>query len=221
MNNIKEFYAEFGTDKIIRENYFSDFNYKGLIVEVGGADPEFLSMSKHFKDSGWRSIIVEPNPEFANRHRNLKNEIYEFACSFEDGESEFTIVQQQVSAYDGIITHESFSSLSVNEDFLNFTNFKLTESNSTKIKVKTIKLNTLFEKLDLKNIDILSIDTEGWELEVMKGFDTKKYNCKIIVVENFLNNPNYEKYFNDIGYSLNKQIEYNQIYIKNDLLLSI
>jgi FkbM family methyltransferase len=217
MNNIKGFYAEFETDKIIRETYFSDFNYKGLIIEVGGADPEFLSMSKHFKDSGWRSIIVEPNPEFANKHRNLKNEIYEFACSFEDGESEFTIVQQQV----GDITYESFSSLSINEDYLKFTNFKLTESNSTKVKVKTIKLNTLFEELNLENIDILSIDTEGWELEVMKGFDTKKYNCKIIVVENFLKNPNYEKYFNDIGYSLSKQIEYNQIYIKNDLLLPI
>ena len=43
------YYAELNTDKVIRENYFPDFEYKGIIVEVGGATPDFLSMSKHFK----------------------------------------------------------------------------------------------------------------------------------------------------------------------------
>jgi len=26
-------------------------------------------MSKHFKDNGWRVVIVEPNPLFASMHR--------------------------------------------------------------------------------------------------------------------------------------------------------
>ena len=122
-----KFYAEFDTDKIIREKYFSNYDYKGLIVEVGGATPEFLSMSKHFKDNGWRSIIIEPNPSFVKQHKNVGNEVYEFACSYEDKDGEFTIVHQEVNAYGGTVTDHSFSSIDVKENYIKHTNFILTE----------------------------------------------------------------------------------------------
>ena len=78
------YYAEHNTDRVIREAFFPDFKVKGVMVEVGGGTPEFLSMSKHFKESGWRTIIIEPNPFFAEQHRLIGNEVYEFACSCED-----------------------------------------------------------------------------------------------------------------------------------------
>jgi hypothetical protein len=64
MRKVKQYFAEFNTDKIIRETYFPDFNYKGTMIEVGGGTPSFLSMSKHFKLNGWRTIIIEPNPKY-------------------------------------------------------------------------------------------------------------------------------------------------------------
>jgi FkbM family methyltransferase len=209
-----EFYAEFDTDKIIREKYFSDYDYKGLIVEVGGATPEFLSMSKHFKDNGWRSIIIEPNPDFVEQHKNAGNEVYEFACSYEDREGEFTIVHQDVKAYGGVVTDHSFSSIDVKESYLKHTEFTLTEKNTKKINVKIKKLDTILSELNINKIDILSIDVEGWEIEVMRGLNTKKIDCKLIVVENFLNDDSYKKYFESIGYNLSKVVNYNQIYIK-------
>ena len=208
------FYAEFNTDKIIREKYFSDYNYNGLIVEVGGATPEFLSMSKHFKDNGWRSIIIEPNPNFAEQHREVGNEVYEFACSYEERDGEFTIVHQEVNAYGGIVTDHSFSSIDVKENYLTHTNFILTEENTKKINVKIKKLDTILGELNINKVDILSIDVEGWEIEVMKGLNTKNIDCKLIVVENFLNDDSYKNYFESIGYYLSDVIEYNQIYIK-------
>ena len=209
-----EFYAEFDTDKIIREKYFSDYDYKGLIVEVGGATPEFLSMSKHFKDNGWRSIIIEPNPEFVEQHKNVGNEVYEFACSYEEKDSEFTIVHQKVNAYGGIVTDHSFSSIDVKQGYLNQSNFILTEENTTKINVKIKKLDTILGDLNISKVDILSIDVEGWEIEVMKGLNTQNIDCKLIVVENFLNDNSYNDYFESIGYHLSDIIEYNHIYIK-------
>lgn len=209
-----KYYAEFNTDQIIREQYFPDFDYKGLIVEVGGATPEFLSMSKHFKDSGWRSVIIEPNPTFAQQHREHGNEVYEFACSYEDRDGEFTIVKQQVNAYGGMVTDHSFSAIEVKEDYLKKTNFSLSESNSEKINVKIRKLDSILGDINIKHIDILSIDVEGWEIEVMKGFDTKNINCKLIIVENLFNDSSYKDYFESIGYELSNAIEYNQIYLK-------
>lgn len=209
-----KYYAEFDTDKIIREKYFPNYDYKGLIIEVGGATPEFLSMSKHFKDNGWRTIIIEPNPTFAQQHIEIGNEVYQFACSYEDKDGEFTIVEQQVSAYGGIVTDHSFSSIEVKDSYLRKTNFNLTNSNSKKINVKIKKLDTILNEINISKIDILSIDVEGWEIEVMKGLNTENIDCKLIVVENFLDDDSYKKYFESIGYYLSDNIQYNQIYLK-------
>jgi FkbM family methyltransferase len=208
------FYAEFDTDKIIREKYFPDYSYKGIVVEVGGATPEFLSMSKHFKDNGWRSIIIEPNPNFVKQHREFGNEVYECACSYEDREGEFTIVKQEVNAYGGIVTDHSFSAIEPKKNYLETLNFNLTEKNSEKIKVKIKKIDTLLSEINVDKIDILSIDTEGWEIEVMRGLNTKNIDCKLIVVENLFNDASYVNYFESIGYYLADSASYNQIYLK-------
>ena len=209
-----KYYAEFDTDKIIREKYFPNYDYKGLIIEVGGATPEFLSMSKHFKDNGWRTIIIEPNPTFAQQHIDAGNEVYQFACSYEERGGEFTVVKQSVNTYGGVVTDHSFSSISVKESYLKHTNFNLTESNSKKINVKIKKLDTILNDINVNNVDILSIDVEGWEIEVMRGLNTENIDCKLIVVENFLDDDSYKKYFESIGYYLSDNIQYNQIYLK-------
>lgn len=52
-------------------------NYIGTMIEVGGGKPDFLSMSKHFKLNGWRTIIIEPNPIFAEFfYQDKKSYIY-------------------------------------------------------------------------------------------------------------------------------------------------
>jgi hypothetical protein len=61
--------------------------------------------------------------------------------------------------------------------------------------------------------DILIIDTEGWELEVMKGFNHNKYKPKIIILENYLHLDSYTEYMNSIGYRLNDKSSYDYIYL--------
>jgi hypothetical protein len=51
-------------------------------------------------------------------------------------------------------------------------------------KIKSISLNNLIKKYQLgKNIDYISIDTEGSELNILKNFNFKKYNVKIFTIE--------------------------------------
>ena len=50
--------------------------------------------------------------------------------------------------------------------------------------VPTISLNDLLQTHNApKNIDYLSIDTEGTEFEILNAFDFSKYSIKIITVE--------------------------------------
>ena len=172
------------------------------MVEVGAGPTEYFSMSKHFRDYGWRCICIDPIPKYVNEHKKIGNEIYQFACSFEEKEDIFKMVKTSWS--DGL----SFSSLNIK--------YNLPENHEIEeFPVKIIKLDTLLENLNILKIDLLSIDTEGWEIEVMMGFNVKKYNPEVIVIENYLHSPNYEEYMNSINYNLIKKINYNYIFCKN------
>jgi FkbM family methyltransferase len=212
-----KYYAEFETDRYIRENYFPDFSYKGVMIEVGAGPTTFYSMSKHFRDNGWRAICVEPMPKFAEMHRKEGNEIYECACSFEDKDNvNFEIVNTGTWKKDifGDVEGISFSSLGMRNSHADSNKHMIQNLKIENIKVKVLKLNTLLESINIDKVDFVSIDTEGWELEVMRGFDVNKYKPNIILLENVAHSKEYIDYMQNIGYQLDKVIEYNYIFKK-------
>ena len=77
-----------------------------------------------------------------------------------------------------------------------------------------ITLDTLLESIHVDDIDFLSVDTEGWEIDVMKGFDHNKYQPKVILLENINDDPKYTSYMSSIGYKLQIRQDYNEIYTK-------
>ena len=195
--------AEFNTDRYIRETFFPNSNDNKIMIEVGAGPTTFYSMSKHFRDSGWRCVCIDPNPKFNTAHKKLGNEIYELAISNYNGESEFNIVSSGWDEeYDGI----SYSGLDIKYDMPNYKVDKIL------VKVKT--LNSLLEELNIDKFDFISVDVEGSEIEVMEGFDTLKYSPKVILLENYTHDSKYESYMSSIGYKLNTKIEYNYIFEK-------
>lgn len=200
------YYAEFNTDQYIRETFFPDLNYKGIMVEVGAGPTVFYSMSKHFRETGWRCICIEPNPYFVEKHLTEGNEIYQFACSYEEKESTFKVVKhpRRAENTDGFM----YSSIEIKYEM---PDYKITE-----IPVKITKLNTLLSNLFIEKVDFVSVDTEGWELETLMGFNLKKYQPKVVLLENYTDNQDYSKYMEEYGYSLNTKIEYNYIFYKNN-----
>jgi len=205
---MKEYYAEFETDEYIRENFFPDFSYIGTMVEVGAGPPVFYSMSKHFRDNGWRCICIEPNPKFVNQHKELNNEIYEFACSYENKDSTFKIVDSSWGSNCQDSNGLAYSALDIKYKFA-MTDYKIIE-----IPIKVITLDSFLEELSINKIDFLSVDTEGWELEVMMGFDLNKYKPKIVLLENLLYLESYVEYMLEREYKLNQKIDYNYIFEK-------
>lgn len=195
------FYGEYDSDKYIREKFFPDYDYKGTMIEVGAGPPVFYSMSKHFKESGWRCICVEPNPNFVKLHKEIGNEIYENACSNFEGKTSFKIVLTGwPKDTDGI----SYSSLDIK---YNMGNYPIEE-----IEVEVLKLDTILKNINVETIDYLSIDVEGHEIEVMQGFSHDVYKPKIILLENYSYNQIYNNYMSNIGYELVDTLAYNYIF---------
>ena len=206
---MKTDYAEFKSDKYIMEKWFP--NFTGTMVEVGAGLPEYISMSKFFRKKGWRTICIEPNPRYVQMYKDLGYEIYEYALSDKNEKDiDFEIYIEEKSfneGVDGPFQGLSVSSLKARQHV---------EKCYTKhvIKVEVVTLNWLLESLNIKKIDFVSVDTEGWELEVMKGFDAYKYDVKVIMLENFNHSVLYHTYMSELGYKLEDKIEYNYIYVK-------
>lgn len=200
-------YAEFETDRIIYETYFQ--GTVGTSVEVGCADPHLYSMSMLFREKGWRCIGVEPNPKFVQKHRDLGHEIYPYAATESHvGLSDFDLVDTPM----GPFTYESFSSLKVKPEYNQKYGVVCIED---VIQVQCKPLDLILQEAGVASIDLLTIDTEGWEIEVMKGFSPDVYKPKVIVLENYFHSPAYTDYMRAIGYILDRTIEYNYIYIRD------
>ena len=66
----------------------------------------------------------------------------------------------------------------VNNEDLNF----FQRHNEFKVKVKS--LNSILEESKAPNlIDFFSLDTEGYEMEILKGVDFNQYNFKYLLIE--------------------------------------
>ena len=166
-------------------------------------------MTKHFKDNGWRAVHVEPNPRFIQNHLDAQNEIYPYACGENDKDDVDFII---VSVDNGEVTDHSFSSFEIKEGYRNSNPEWVDSLSKSKIKVNCRKLDSIIQEAKIDNIDILSIDTEGWELEVMRGLS--KIEPTLIILENILNLKSYSDYMETRNYKLDHIQGINHFYIK-------
>ena len=106
-----------------------------------------------------------------------------------------------------------------------------------KKKIITSTLNNIIEKSIFKNkeIDYVSIDVEGFELNVLKGFDLKKYKPKALSIEfidpemrkeefyhqniNNIINSNLYKYMSDNDYYLVNILHSDLIFVSKEIFL--
>jgi FkbM family methyltransferase len=204
------YHAEGNIDKIIRLAFFLGMK-RGVFVEVGAAHPEYISISKHFRDAGWRVISVEPNPVFAEAHRGMGHEIYECACAdYEEDNADFTVVE--TIGHDRI-TNESYSAIKVLDDYKNKDKESFNKTHSRTIKINIRKLDTILSSANVSFIDVLSVDVEGWEISVLNGLNTVEHPFSIGVIENWLKDESYRDYMRKRGYLLAFTNFPNDVYV--------
>ena len=175
------------------------------MVEVGAGPVDFYSMSRHFIDSGWRAILIEPNPKFVAAHKKLGHEIYEYACSSSNADD----VAFNICSSGWGVEHDGISYSSLGNRYLDSDRFS-----QSQIKVAVRTLNHILSITNVEAVDFVSVDVEGWELDVMRGFDVHKYNPKVIVLENVQGDPKYVDYMDGVGYKLDCVRGINYIFSK-------
>lgn len=151
----------------------TNFKKNGYFIEFGATNGKLLSNTYLLeKELNWNGILAEPARcwhEDLNKNRNC---IKETKCVWQKSGEELTF--NEVNAPE----------LSTIEAFNNSDNHAVSRKSGKQYKVETISLLDLLIKHNApKNIDYLSIDTEGSEYDILNEFDFNAYNIKIITCE--------------------------------------
>jgi FkbM family methyltransferase len=203
-------YAQHGEDIIIQD--FFPHDYKGVCIDVGAVDGILMSNTFHFEQNGWFSICCEANPDMYESLKMNRLEAVHGAIGSKDLlEVQFNIVN--LTAQGGNET--AISAVTIDERLLRDHDFL--QPHIRQVNVPMYTLDTVLLKYpNLTHIDFLSIDTEGTELEVLKGFDIARWSPKLFVIENNYNDPEIEEYLKPFGYTKANRLAVNDFYIKHE-----
>jgi FkbM family methyltransferase len=150
----------------------------GLYIDVGANNPDYLSVTKHFYETGWTGINVEPGPNpyallTKKRQRDVNLNV---GCSNRRG---------TLTLYEGRGNASGLSSFTPEEVATHEKNgFKF-----ERVNVDVVTLSSICEQhVNNRTIDFMSIDVEGHEREVLEGADFTRFRPRVIVIEATLPN---------------------------------
>jgi FkbM family methyltransferase len=200
------YYSQLGQDEFI-EYYFTQRKPKSkMFVEVGAFDGKHYSNVRRLVEKhGWRGLSIEPvRKNFAKLCESYWGKdvkCIQAAVSNHTGTAEIN-----VSTYPHLPEWGSDVASLSTED-----NARWTKTYGAKWEKETIEVKTLtdiFSENGLKNVDLLSIDAEGHDVEVLEGLDFSQHKPQLVVVEYGDKRRNIAELLASKGYSLvydNKQ----------------
>jgi len=167
-----------------------------------------MSNTYHFEQHGWKAICVEANPAMIpSLQQTRANAVHCAVGQYNNKEVEFKVVTLEGGNQTAISGLELDQRLMQSHAFLN------PQVNIVKVPERT--LDSIIADFDwVSHIDFISIDTEGTELDVLKGFDIPKWNVKMFCIENNFNDPEIEQYLALFGYRKVRRHEVNDFYTK-------
>lgn len=192
-------YSQFGIDLYLI-NIFKEIQ-NGFFIEAGANDGvnqnnTFL-LEKHLK---WNGLLIEPNPYAFNICSRNRNCIIENCALVPfDYDKEYIEGDFEQSSFEGSMMGGC------------------SNIHKKTTKAKACKLSDLLDKHNIKKVDFLSIDVEGYEIEALSGLNFHKHGPSYILYEDHEHrsvkyNEHFETFFH------NRYYEIEHVFSKNHFL---
>jgi FkbM family methyltransferase len=162
----KKSYAQGGEDMIL-SILFAHIKH-GFYVDVGANDPYFQSNTQFFYENYWHGINIDANFESIKKLKSKRKRDVNIEALIGDTNEELEYYYFEQSAYNGCVKNDNIPS-------------KLLYSK----KIKVTSLTTLLLERNIKEINFLSVDAEGFDLNVLQSLDLTVIRPQAIVVESF------------------------------------
>jgi FkbM family methyltransferase len=175
------FYSQDDQDKYLEQNIFKGYT-NGVFVDVGAHDGISINNTLYFeKNNNWTGINIEPIKKVYDKLVVNRPDSINLNCAVcnNDGETDFYCNTGYTEMISGIKDNFDIRHL----QRLSYENFVM-GSYTQLIKVKTQKLETIFDQHNISHVNYLSIDVEGAEFEVIKSINFDKVFIDVIGFEN-------------------------------------
>jgi FkbM family methyltransferase len=174
---------------------------KGFFVEVGANDPHARSQTWHLEQAGWTGLLIEPQPDLADQLRAKRSaKVFAVACSSPDnaGRTLPLHVAGPLSSLDRTRMAPGARPQAV-------------------IDVPIRTLDSVLEEAGApERFDFLSIDVEGHEIEVLRGFDIARWQPRLILLEDHVADLSKHRFLAASGYRIVRRFENNGWYVPRD-----
>jgi FkbM family methyltransferase len=157
---------------------FFDRKTVGQCVEIGAFDGKACSNTYAFEMLGWKCILVEPDPEIVQRCRENRPGSKVIQAAIGPGSASGSIVFHKVRSEASWAGMMSFTEA----DSTHVAKCRKMGAKIEEISVPYRSLNDVLADVE-GPIDFVTIDVEGYELEVLDGFDLQRFRPTVIVTE--------------------------------------
>lgn len=166
----RQYHSQLGQARWVLEEVFPGVK-GGYFVEVGSGDGELLSNTWTLELNGWEGVCIDPFPTNMGRRscQLFREVVYSSAGK--------TIEFRPIGLLGGIEDHISSGT-------------EQRDAPSGTVSLQTVTLDDLLERANAPSyIHYLSIDVEGAELEVLKGFSLDRYKVGAFTIEHGYEEP--------------------------------
>lgn len=164
-------YSQYQEDIII----YSIFRGKttGTYVDIGANDPSELSNTKRFYDMGWNGVNVEPD---VHMHQKL--------CAERPRDTNLNLgiggKSGELTFYE--LSPNTLSTFNKNSALQSVRKEGAVIVSETAVKVITLA-DLLKESFQNRHVDFLSVDAEGFEVEILTSNDWGIYRPTVVIAE--------------------------------------
>ena len=188
---------------------------KGAYIDVGAFHPKLFSNTYLFYKRGWRGVCIEPRPEAKE--------------AFEKVRPGDKFVGMGVGEKKDVLEYFEFADGAANTFSAEQAEKNIKEAKRKlvrKINVAVMPLREILSNSGLadKEIELMSVDVEGMDLEVLQSNDWKKFRPKLIICEDLdfdFRNPKQSgvvKYLMELKYRLVAKTPYSLILVDSNLV---
>jgi FkbM family methyltransferase len=158
----------------------------GVFIEAGANDGIFCSNTLYFeRNRGWTGLLVEPIPELAERCRRNRGDSTGVAlCALGGPDQAGGIVPltfcNLMSIVDG-----AMGGAEAERDYIRSGKDAqpgMVEDTYT-VFAPVVTLSSLIDRFEMKRVDLLVLDVEGYERQALAGLDLARHRPRFILVE--------------------------------------
>jgi FkbM family methyltransferase len=174
----------------------------GVFVEVGANEPQPGSQTWFLEERGWHGFLVEPLSRFYERLRQARpqSRVFQVAWGGPGHPKEMPLYVAESPSKTSLVKN-------------------LIEASTKCVQTEMVKMMTLdavLEEAGNPCVDFVSIDVEGMQLDVLRGFTLSHHQPALLLIEDHLHHLKVHRHLKRQGYRLVTRTGLNNWYVPKD-----